>query len=269
MTGRVIYERRDHVAVVTLERPQTHNALTPAMLCALADVFTEIRDDDEIRVAVLTGSGDKAFCAGGDLGSTLPLLTGARSPEDEWDHRVLRDPAVMPAATLREFDIRKPMICAVNGVCLAAGFELMLATDLRLAAPHARFGLPEAQRGLIPFAGTTVRLTRQIPYCAAMQLMLTGDAVPSEQALDWGLINMVVPASELLAIAMQLAQRIARNGPLAVQTIRGTVIQTSGVPLQSAFDIENRAWQTVLSSADAKEGPLAFMEKRPPRFTGR
>lgn len=146
----VRFEVEGAVATVTLDAPASRNALSPRMLCLLADAFERFAANDALRVAIVTGAGDRAFCAGGDLATTLPLLTGARPPEDDWDRRLLADPRVLAAAGLREFPLHKPVVAAVNGACLAAGLELLLGTDLRLCAEHASFGLPEVQRGLIP-----------------------------------------------------------------------------------------------------------------------
>jgi len=269
MSGHVAYEKQGHMAVIRLERPAARNALTPGMLCALADAFIDFSRDDALRVAVLTAVGDAAFCAGGDLGTTLPLLTGARPPADAFDRRVLDDPLVMAASSLRDFPLHKPVIAAINGACLAAGMELVLGTDIRVAAGHATFGLPEVQRGLLPFAGSMARLPRQVPHAIAMHMLLTGQAISAAQALQWGLVNQVVAASDLQAAAMDLAGRIARNGPLAVRAAKRAALEASGVPLDLAYRLEDHAREAVLASEDAREGPRAFMEKRSPVYAGR
>ncbi|MES1978841.1 MAG: enoyl-CoA hydratase-related protein [Pseudomonadota bacterium] len=264
----VAVEKDGAVLLITINRPAARNALTPEMLCRLADAFVMLRDDAALRVAVITGSGDIAFCAGGDLGSTLPLLTGAREPADEWDRRVMNEPQVMAASSLRGFALDKPVIAAINGACLAAGFELMLGTDIRIAASHASFGLPEVQRGLIPFAGSMVRLPRQVPQALAMEIMLAGRPINAQRALQVGLVNEVLPPEQVLPRAMALAAQIAANGPLAVQQVKRTVMAASGASLEQGYAIEDDSRRTVFASADAQEGPRAFMEKRPPRFTG-
>ena len=239
------------------------------MLCRLADAIVDFAADPAMRAAIVTGAGDKAFCAGGDLALTLPLLTGARAPADEWDRRLLDDPLVTAASQLRGFALDKPLIAAINGVCLAAGTELLLATDIRVAAEHAVFGLPEVTRGLLPFAGSMARLPRQLAWCQAMELLLTGESIDAAEAHRIGLINHVVPAAEVLAKAEALARRIAANGPLAVQAAKRTAIESNGLSLADAYRIEDEAWRTVRASDDAREGPRAFVEKRPPRFGGR
>ena len=268
MTTPVLYEKQGPIAVITLNRPAARNALTPEMLCRLADAFIDFGRDENLRVAVLTGVGEQAFCAGGDLAMTLPLMTGERAPEDAWDWRVLNDPLVMAASSLRDFLLHKPVISAINGTCMAAGFELLLGTDIRIATRTALFGLPEVQRGLVPFAGSMVRLPRQIGYARAMELLLTGCSRDADQALQCGLVNRVLPAVEVRPAAMALAQQIARNGPLAVQCVKQTVLEVSGLPLQTGYDAEDRTRDRIFASADAKEGPLAFVEKRPPVYSG-
>jgi enoyl-CoA hydratase len=264
----LLYVKNEGVATITFNRPEARNALTPEMLCRLADAIADFAADDSIRVAIITGTGEKAFCAGGDLATTLPLLTGARAPADEWDRRLLDDPVVAAASALREYPLHKPVIAAINGACLAAGMELMLATDIRVVAEHATFGLPEVTRALIPFAGSMARLPRQVAYCHAMELLLVGDAIGAWEAHRIGLVNHVLPAGQVLARAEGLARKIAANGPLAVQRVKQTVLATSGLPLAQAYGMEDEAKRVVLSSADAKEGPSAFVQKRIPHYFG-
>ncbi|MDB5939753.1 MAG: Enoyl-CoA hydratase [Polaromonas sp.] len=268
MSATVLYEKDGPVATITLNRPAARNALTPEMLCRLADAFLDFRDDDRLRVAILTGAGELAFCAGGDLARTLPLMTGARAAEDAWDRRVLEEPEVMAASSLRGFPLDKPVIAAINGACLAAGFEILLGTDIRIAADQASFGLPEVQRALIPFAGSLARLPRQIAQAHAMEILLTGRPVSAQRALQIGLVNQTLPAAKVMPRALELARQIAGNGPLAVQRVKQTVFAASGQPLETGFSLEDESKRIVLASLDAREGPLAFMEKRAPRFTG-
>jgi enoyl-CoA hydratase len=257
------------VLTLTLNRPAARNALSPELLCRLADALQDFAANDSLRVAVLTGAGELAFCAGGDLGLTLPLLTGARPPADAWDARVLNDPLVMAASGLRDWPLAKPVVAAVNGVCLAAGAELLLGTDIRITAEHASFGWPEVRRAVLPFAGSMARLPRQVGHAAAMQLLLTGQPISAAEALRIGLVNEVLPAAEVLPRAQALARQIASNGPLAVQAVKRTVLACSGQLLDAAFHIEDVAWAAVAASADAQEGPRAFIEKRAPVWRGR
>jgi len=269
MSLPILYEIDGAVATITLNAPRTRNALTPEMLCRLADALQAYAADDALRALVLTGAGDLAFCAGGDLGRTLPLLTGDRAPQDEWDRRLLSDPGVLAASGLRDWPLAKPVIAAVNGACMAAGFELLLGTDIRLAVETASFALPEVRRGVLPFAGSMARLPRQIPQCHAMEILLTGAPFDAAHALRIGLVNRLVKADELLPSARTLAVAIAANAPVAVRTVKQTVIATSGLPLPESFALEDQAKAIVLATQDAREGPRAFMEKRAPLFRGR
>lgn len=263
------YEKKEHIATITLNRPEAHNALTPEMLCRFADALADIRNDDAIRVVILAGAGEKAFCAGGDLGKTLPLLTGDRQPQDEWDERLLNDPDVLPVSSLCDLNFHKPIVAAVKGICVAAGAELLLGTDIRVASQDARFAWPEVQRGLIPFAGSLARLPAQLSYPQAMELMLTGDMIDAQKALQLGLLNYVVPGPEVLPLAQKLAQRIAMNAPVAVSEIKKTAVESLGQTQKTAFALEKQSYRRVMSTEDAREGPRAFMERRAPVYRGK
>ena len=264
----LLFERRGHVALITLNRPHRHNAMNPEVVCRLDEAFAMIRNDPHLRIAVITGAGDRSFCSGGDLATTLPLLSGARLPEDDWDRRLLADPAMIWRTTFKGLDFHKPVIAAINGTCLAGGMELMLGTDIRIAARHAVFGLPEAKRGLIPFSGALARLARQIPQALAMEILMVGDPIDADTALRCGLVNRVVAGEDVLPVALDLAERIAANGPLAVREIKKTVMASSGLPLDEAYVLENASMDVVMQSADAREGPAAFVEKRQPIYRG-
>jgi enoyl-CoA hydratase len=261
-------EIRDGVAYMTFNRPDKHNALNAEMIVHMADAWTEWADRDDVRVVIVTGAGAKAFCAGGDLESAIPLLTGAKVPANEWDDRFHSDPKIQDRAMLRSF-FPKPVIAAVNGICVAGGMEFMLGTDIRIACDTATFGLPEVRHGLIPAAGSLTRLTRQIPFCTAMELLLTGRSIGAADARALGLINRVVPSEQLKAAAEEVARAIIRNAPLAVKKIKEVAIDTSGRTLKDAFAIETAAFAVIADSHDAKEGPLAFIERREPRYLGR
>lgn len=266
----LLYEKRDHVAVLTFNRPDRRNALTPEAILLLAEAWRDFRDDDVLRVAILTGAGDQAFCAGGDLARLMPLFTGARQAEDEWDRRLMSNLAEsMSTALLRPFELYKPIVAAINGVAVAGGTEILQSTDIRIASRTATFGLSEAQRGLVPGGGSMVRLPRQVPYCKAMEILLLGDRISAEEAHRIGFVNEVVEPEALMSRAFAVADRLARNAPLALRAIKETVIRTSGLPLEEAYGVEHRLSAGVVSSADAREGPRAFMEKREPVWKGR
>ena len=265
----LLFEVRDHIAYLTLNRPQVHNAIDAEMTMRLVDAWEQVNHDDAIRVVILTGAGDQAFSSGADLGRLIPLFTRARQPEDEWDRRLLADRHRADHALLRGYDVFKPIIAAVNGFCIAGGFELMQATDLRIAAEHASFGLQEVKWAIIPASGSLVRLPRQMPYCKAMELLLTGNRIDAHEAYRLGLINYVVPAGQLIAKAEELATTIAANGPIAVRAIKEGVLRASGRPLEEGFHIENEVAKPVMKSEDAREGPRAFLEKRKPVYQGK
>jgi len=265
----LLYEKRDGVAYLTFNRPEVHNAMDPETVVRLGEAWLDFEADNETRVAIITGAGEKAFCAGADLGRLIPLYTRARQPEDDWDKRVLEDREIRNVSLMRGRPIYKPIIAAVNGFCLAGGTELIQACDIRIAAEHASFGLTEVTRAIVPAGGSLARLARQIPWCKAMEILLVGDHMTAQEAHRIGLVNHVVPLPELMPTAEKVARKIAANGPLAVRKIKEAVIRTSGLPLEKAYEIENECARDVMRSEDAREGPRAFMEKRPPRYTGR
>lgn len=264
----LLVERDGPILTLTLNRPAVCNAMSPEMLVRLGTAWRAFRDDPTVRVAVLTGAGDTDFSAGGDLARTMPLMTGARAPEDDWDRRLLAEPTIFTDAILRGFTLYKPVVVAVNGSALGGGTEIANACDIRVAAEHAVFGTPEAKVGLLPGGGSISRLPRQIPWARAMELLLLGEPVSAAEALAMGLVNRVVPLADLLPTARAFAERLAANGPLAVQKIKEGVVRGSGRPLEEALRIEDEVSVAVLTSKDAREGPRAFKEKRPPRFTG-
>lgn len=265
----LLYEKRDGIAYLTFNRPERRNAFSPEVICRLADAWQDYAADDALRVAIITGAGDKAFSAGADLGRLTPLMSGARQPEDEWDRRLLSNSKLGQIATLRGFPLYKPIISAINGFCLAGGCELIQATDIRIAVESAIFALTEVKWSLMPFAGSMVRLPRQIGFSKAMEIMLIGDMFDAQEAHRIGLINYVVPPDQLMSKAEELARKIAANGPVAVRKIKETVLRALSVSLEEGFEIENENARLVLATEDAKEGPRAFVEKRKPRYTGR
>lgn len=264
----LVEKRPDGVMVLTMNRPEARNALSPRMLLELYDAWHEFEDTKDLRVAILTGAGDEDFCAGGDLKLTMPLMTGARQPEDDWDRELVGSPGKFTDAILRGYDIYKPIIAAVNGNALGGGTEMMNACDLRVASENAVFGTPEAKVGLLPGGGSITRLPRQIPYAKMMEMLLVGRPFSAKEALEMGLINYVVPREKLMAKALELAELLAANGPLAVSKIKEGVLRSSGLPLEESYQIENEVSAAVMTSKDAREGPRAFKEKRKPEFTG-
>ncbi len=267
--SKLIVERRGHVVLITINRPEVHNSMDPEVVVRLSDAWRMVRDDNDIRVAVITGAGEKTFTAGGDLAKAIPLMTGARQPEDEWDNRFVKEhDKVFQAALLRKFDVGKPVVAAINGTAVGGGMEMLQGMDIRIASETAKFGLPEVKRGIVPAGGSMVRLTRQIPYAKAMEILLTGEYMSAREALEIGFVNYVLPQDQVMDKAMEIANIIAENGPLAVKVIRDTVKSTFGVSEFEALDIETKNAMAVAMSKDAQEGPRAFKEKRKPNYTG-
>ncbi|CAG0949309.1 MAG: enoyl-CoA hydratase/isomerase family protein [Rhizobiaceae bacterium] len=257
-------ELREGVLVLTIDRPEARNALDAATQAALIEEWRRFRDDDMVFVAVLTGAGEAAFCAGADL-KELGAYYRSMSPHQRHE-RGERQPGL--GAITRNFDPRKPTIAAINGACLAGGLELALACDIRVAADHARFGLPEVCRGILPGAGGTQRLARALPLGVALEMILSGAPIDAEAALRWGLVSHLVPAAGLMDCALEIARRIAANGPLAVRAARDAVFQGLSLPLDQALRLEQLHAEPLRQSRDAAEGVRAFVEKRAPNFTG-
>ncbi len=262
----VNFERQRHIAQITLNRPEALNAISPELAVRLDRIWHEVRDDDAVRVAVVTGKG-RSFCAGADLGQMIPLISGARQPENEWDELVLKDPGTGGRALLRNFDPEKPIIAAINGHAIAGGMEMVQGTDIRIAAPAAKLGVQEVKWALFPAGGSTVRLPIQLPFSKAMELLLTGDLISAEEALQLGFLNYV--DDQPLERAMTIAERIAANGPLAVRAIRRSARACLGLPEAEALKVESQFSAPVFQTEDAREGPRAFMEKRQPNYQGR
>jgi enoyl-CoA hydratase len=266
----LLYEKREGIAYLRFNRPTVRNAVNPEAACRLADAWQDYAADDSLRVAIITGAGDRAFTAGADLGTLIPLFTDARQPQDEWDRRLLQDRQMLDSVVmLRGFPLYKPIIAAINGVCIGLGAELIQATDLRIAAEHATFAVNEVVRGFMPGGGSTVRLARQIPLCKAMEIVLVGEHMSAQEAHRIGLVNAVVPADQVMPKAEALARKIAANGPIAVRKTKETVLRSLSISFDEGFRIERENADFTMRTEDAKEGPRAFMEKRPPRFVGR
>ena len=262
----VEFDLDGHIALVTLNRPDARNAINPEVGVRLAEAWREVRDNDSIRVAVLTGRGS-AFCAGADLGQLIPLVSGARQAENEWDEKVLADRGLVSQGLLRNFDTEKPVIAAINGHAIAGGMEIVQGTDIRVSVPTAKFGVQEVKWAIFPAGGSTVRLPAQIPFAKAMELMLTGDLISADQALELGFLNYIT--DDPMAKAMEIAQKIAANGPLAVRAIRRSARACLGLPEREALKLEGEISGPVFLTEDAREGPRAFMEKRQPEYHGR
>jgi enoyl-CoA hydratase len=255
-----LVELRGHVLIVTMNRPQARNALSGPMMAIMREAWDQVDNDPDVRVCILTGAGG-AFCAGADL----KAMTTAH-PGDSFRSGAF-DPSVIEPL-LKGRRLTKPLIAAVEGPAIAGGTEILQATDIRVAGRSARFGISEARWGLFPLGGSAVRLVRQIPYTVAADLLLTGRHITAAEALAVGLIGHVVEDGEALTKALEIAEMIAANGPLAVQAILRTIRESEGLAENDAFALEAKLGMNVFASDDAKEGPRAFAEKRKPDFTG-
>ena len=256
-----LVERRGHVLIVTMNRPQARNALSGPMMELMRQAWDTVDSDPEIRVCVLTGAGG-AFCAGADLKAMTSSHPGDRFQGGDLDVSVIEP-------LLKGRRLTKPLIAAVEGPAVAGGTEILQACDIRVAGASARFGVSEARWGLFPLGGSAVRLPRQIPYTVAADLLLTGRHITAAEALSIGLIGHVVPDGQALEAALEIAAAIAANGPVAVRAILRVIRETEGMAENEAFALEAKVGMSVFASEDAKEGPRAFAEKRRPQFRGK
>lgn len=259
----VLFEKKGHIAYITLNRPEAFNSINKEVWELALKAFVEVRDDNDIWVAIVTGSGEKAFCAGADLKEMSSVFQEAiksgKPPS-------LPLPLIHP---MKGIEVYKPFIAAINGVALGGGCELALACDLRIAAEHARIGTPEVKQGIIPTAGGTQRIPRQVPWALAMQLLLVGEPISAQEAYRIGLVNQVVPMKDLMSTAEALATKINENGPVAVRGAKEAAYRGVRMPLEDGLRLEELISANVIKSEDAIEGPKAFAEKRKPVYKGR
>ncbi len=264
-TQSCIIEREDNVLIVTLNRPEAKNAFNSQMLLGMYKAWRLLDEDDELYCAILTANGD-TFCAGMDLKAGAD---GKHDSTEEFMALMAEVPNVHWQALLRDNRPNKPLILAVEGYALAGGTEILQGTDIRVAAEDAVFGITEVARGLYPMSGSTIRLRRQIPYCLAAEMLLCGDHITAAQALEYGLINKVVPSGTTLDSAREYAARICRNGPLAVKAVVRSLRQHQECMAEDeAMLASDELAGPVFASNDAREGMRAFKEKRRAEFTG-
>jgi len=263
----LLFDVDDHVATITLNRPEVMNAMDPETYRELSEAWLEVRDNPDIWVAVISGAetaerpeNRQAFTAGADLKG------GARGAPELWRFWQTQAEQILN----RGLEVWKPVVAAVNGYCLAGGMTLLFATDIRIASEHATFGISEVKRGILPANGGTQRALRQLPYPIAMELLLVGDSLDAEQALRFGLINRVVPHHQLMPTAMEMARKLVANAPLAVRAIKELAIRGQYMHLHDGLRLEQSISTLLISlSEDAREGPRAFAERRPADYRGR
>lgn len=261
-----IVERDGHVMTITMNRPKRFNALSGPMMVRLYDAMVEASGDPGVRVIILTGA-EGNFSSGADL-RAMSGDADDTDPDIDVKARFAADPDLALKALLRDYRPTKPIIAAVEGVAIAGGTEILQGTDIRVAGEGARFGVSEVRWSLYPMAGSAVRLRRQIPYTIAADILLTGRHITAEEAYRIGLVGHLVPAGQALAKAREIAEVIAGNGPLAVAAVLRTLHETDGMTEAEALAHEYDYGRAVFRSNDAKEGPLAFSQKRRPEFTG-
>ena len=255
----VLYEVRDRIAYVTINRPQAYNACDEPTYARLSEVWHDFRDNDEAWVAILTGMGEKAFCAGSDI-----KLNFSSTPQasEAFQHQPQRD-------IMRGLEVWKPIIAAVNGHCNGGGLEMALACDIRVASENAQFGLGEVRLGLLPGGGGTQRLPRAIPLCSALWMLYTGERIDAREAHRLGLVNKVVPLAELIPTAESMARKILEAGPLAVRAIKQAAIKGLSMPLDDGLRLESHLFRLLRGTEDSGEGTRAFAEKRKPNWKAR
>ena len=250
------YKKEGKIAIFTINRPEALNAMNVQTARELHEAMVDFRDDPELWVGIITGAGDRAFCAGADIKDMLPFLK----------EHLQNSPWAMPATPMRGLELWKPLIAAINGVALGGGLEIALACDLRIASEKARLGVPEVTLGLIPGWGGTQRLPRMVPWCKAAELLLMGRPIDAQEAYRIGLVNIVVPPEAVMPTAREWAEVICQAGPLAVRAAKEAMVRGSSLTLEDGLRLENALEAYVMGTEDFTEGTTAFSEKRKPDF---
>jgi enoyl-CoA hydratase/carnithine racemase len=249
------YQKEGKIATFTINRPQAMNSMNVASTQELHEAMVDFRDDPEAWVGIITGAGEKAFCAGADIKDMLPFMK---------EHR--DSPWAIPATPMRGLELWKPLIAAINGLTLGGGLEIALACDIRIASENSLLGTPEVTLGLIPGWGGTQRIPRVVPWCKAAEILLMGRPINAQEAYRIGLVNKVVPLEELMSTAKEWAEVICQSGPLAVRAAKEAMIRGSSLTLEDGLRLENSLEAYVLSTDDFTEGTTAFAEKRKPHY---
>ena len=250
------FEKRNHIAIIFINRPSVRNALDRESLVAMRDIILNFDQDANLRVAIICGCGNQAFCSGMDI-QNAHHLSNNPPPEDDF-----------PASLMRGLVTNKPIIAAINGATLGGGLELMLTCDIRIAVPEATFGFPEIKLGLIPGWGGTQRLVRQLSWCNSAALLLTGNIITAVEAYRIGLINQIVPSSELMSTAVSWAENMAQAAPLAVQAAKEAMLKGSQLPLEEGLQLEDSLCTYLKTTTDYSLGMKAFKTKHTPQYKG-
>ncbi len=258
--AEILYEKKDHIAVVTINRPDALNSMKPENEREMQRAWLDFRDDDNLWVAILTGAGDKAFCTGGDMKEYLPARMAGKAKANCY-------PRAENFGGLPRTELYKPIIAAINGYAIAGGLELVLCCDIRFAADHAKFGLAEVRWGIMPGAGGTQRLPRNIPYAISMHMLLTGETIDAQEAYRLGLINRIISKEILMTDTFKMAEKLCERGPVAMRAIKESVIR--GLALENGLAYEAFLFDSLQKTEDSLEGTRAYSEKRKPQYKGR
>lgn len=251
------YQKEGRIAIISINRPEALGAMTVKGFEELHDALIDFRDNAELLVGIITGTGGKAFCSGVDIKDMLPFIK-----------KTATKPWQQPTTMMRGLDLWKPLIAALNGLTLGGGLEIALGCDIRIASENARFGFPEVKWGMFPGGGGTQRLPRLIPSGIAAEMLFTGKMIDAQEAYRIGLVNKVVPLDQLMPAAKELAEAICEVGPLAVRTAKEAMIRGMSLGLEDGLRLETTLTPTVVFSKDFEEGVNAFAEKRKPKFKG-
>ncbi|MEE9557691.1 MAG: enoyl-CoA hydratase-related protein [Candidatus Adiutricales bacterium] len=257
---KLIYEVKDRIAYITINRPEAMNAMDPEVYSKLSEAWIDVRDNPDIWVAIITGAGERSFSAGMDL-----KASASSKPPEKANFFMTQKRMILN----RGLEVWKPIIAAVNGYCLAGGMTLLFATDIRIAAEHAVFEISEVKRGILPGNGGTQRALKQLPYAVAMEMLLMGKRLTAQEALNYGLINRIVPMDDLLSTAEEYARKLCEHGPLALRAIKELAVRSQSLPLEDGIRLEASFQNFLRTTEDAKEGPRAFAEKRTPEYKGK
>ncbi len=256
----ILYEKKNRIALITINRPDAMNSMAPQSEKEMKEIWLDFRENDDLWVAILTGTGEKAFCTGGDMKEYMPARMAGKAKANYY-------PRAENFGGLPRTELYKPIIAAINGYAIAGGLELVLCCDIRIAAENAKFGLAEVRWGIMPGAGGTQRLHRNIPYAIAMEMLLTGETIDAQEAYRWGLVNKVVPKESLMEESLKMAEKLCERGPIAMRAIKEAVIR--GLALENGLTYEAFLFDSLQKTEDSLEGTRAYAEKRSPQFKGK